>query len=303
MKLRRTISLTTFLSFIGISYTGIILFIVPQGRVAYWNDWHFLGLSKTQYSELHTTFMLLFLIGAIWHIVNNWKAIVTYLKNKKRQLRILTPEFVVALGLSLFFVVGTLAKWPPLSAFLRMGEVIKYDWEKNLGAPPWGHAEDNSLQRFCRSLQGWELVETGQNKIFDAKAVMQALQKQGIRVESTQQKIAAIAQNNKLTPTQLFPKIRALGVAQTGNVTSSKQAKTTSDQQRQQARFPIPMEGLGRMNLRAYAARYNKNLDAMLKIYKAQGLDLDPDNKLRDEAQKHGLQPDQLIEKLSGQNQ
>ncbi|MCD6433505.1 MAG: DUF4405 domain-containing protein, partial [Sulfurimonas sp.] len=64
------------------SYTGIMLFIVPHGRVAYWADWHLFGLSKGQYGELHTTSMVVFLLFASLHIYYNWKPIVSYMKDK-----------------------------------------------------------------------------------------------------------------------------------------------------------------------------------------------------------------------------
>jgi hypothetical protein len=39
MKLRKITSLTALLSFVLMLVTSIILYIVPQGRVAYWADW------------------------------------------------------------------------------------------------------------------------------------------------------------------------------------------------------------------------------------------------------------------------
>ena len=47
MKLKRITSLTIMLAFLVMVLTGIVLYIVPQGRVAYWADWRLLGLSKT----------------------------------------------------------------------------------------------------------------------------------------------------------------------------------------------------------------------------------------------------------------
>ena len=92
MKIRRIISLTIFLSFIMMAYTGIMLFLCPQGRVAYWTGWRLFGLSKEQYGELHTTFMIVFLVGGIWHITLNWRPIKGYLKNRSRELKIFTSR-------------------------------------------------------------------------------------------------------------------------------------------------------------------------------------------------------------------
>jgi hypothetical protein len=45
--------MTMFVSFILVGITSIILYIVPHGRVAYWADWHLLGLTKTEWGNLH----------------------------------------------------------------------------------------------------------------------------------------------------------------------------------------------------------------------------------------------------------
>ncbi|MFP7753178.1 DUF4405 domain-containing protein [Thermodesulfobacteriota bacterium B35] len=48
MNIRRITSMTMLVSFVLLSVTSIVLYIVPHGRVAYWADWHLWGLSKTQ---------------------------------------------------------------------------------------------------------------------------------------------------------------------------------------------------------------------------------------------------------------
>lgn len=69
--------------------TSIILYIVPQGRVAYWSNWQLWGLSKTQWGNIHVNIGILFLIAISFHIYYNWKPILFYLKNPARQLKIL----------------------------------------------------------------------------------------------------------------------------------------------------------------------------------------------------------------------
>mgnify|MGYP000181594178 CR=1 FL=1 len=39
MKIRKIASLTALLSFVVVIVTSIVLYIVPQGRIAYWADW------------------------------------------------------------------------------------------------------------------------------------------------------------------------------------------------------------------------------------------------------------------------
>ncbi len=73
MKLRKITSLTALLSFVFLTLTSLILFIVPHGRVAYRSDWRLWGLSKTQWSDLHINIGFLFLIAIFVHIYYNWK--------------------------------------------------------------------------------------------------------------------------------------------------------------------------------------------------------------------------------------
>ncbi len=92
MSMRRVTSLTIFFAFVTMVVTGIVLYIVPQGRVAYWADWRLLGLSKTQWGEIHVAMGLLMLLAGVLHIVYNWKPITTYLKDRSRAGRCSRPS-------------------------------------------------------------------------------------------------------------------------------------------------------------------------------------------------------------------
>ncbi|MGB5619617.1 MAG: DUF4405 domain-containing protein [Desulfobacterales bacterium] len=73
MKIRKITSLTAGLAFIVMLVTSIILYVVPQGRVAYWADWKLWGLTKTDWGNIHINLGLLFLIALFLHIYYNWK--------------------------------------------------------------------------------------------------------------------------------------------------------------------------------------------------------------------------------------
>ncbi|WP_294898867.1 DUF4405 domain-containing protein, partial [Sulfurospirillum sp. UBA4051] len=133
-SLRRFISLCISFSFLIMSYTGIMLFIAPKGRVARSMNWEFLGLEKSEFTNLHVTFMVLFLVGMLFHIYLNWGSLLNYLKNRAKSFSLLTKEFLIALGLNLFFIVGTLYYWAPFEQFLDFQEEVKASWETN-GAP------------------------------------------------------------------------------------------------------------------------------------------------------------------------
>jgi len=125
------------LSFVFLSLSGVLLFVSPQGRVAYWSRWTLFGLTKDEYSAVHTTLMILFLVVGIWHTVLNWKPITAYLKNRSRQVRLMTPGFGAAVVLTALFVVGPLSGIFPFRQVLDAGVDVKDYWEASSGAPPW----------------------------------------------------------------------------------------------------------------------------------------------------------------------
>jgi len=48
------VSLLTTFSFIAAAVSGLVLYVSPQGRVAYWQNWTMLRLGKGEWNSLHT---------------------------------------------------------------------------------------------------------------------------------------------------------------------------------------------------------------------------------------------------------
>lgn len=292
MKTRRVVSLTALVAFAVLSLTGIMLFLAPQGRVAYWGGWRMLGLSKEQYGSLHTTFMTLFLVVGIWHIWLNWKPILSYLKDRTRRVRLLTPELAVAVSLATLFFFGTLAGWAPFRQFLDVGEGIKAYWEETDGSPPWGHAELSSVERFCRGMEDFERLEHQRLVTIEPERAVLALREAGIRVDDSNQPLIEIARTNDTSPQAL------------GRIILSAARPRDLDEPRAAAgppvrTFPLPYSGLGRMTFRQYAAEYGVDLDRALSLLSLHGRELDPDERLRAEATRLGTDPEGLIQLLN----
>lgn len=189
--MRKITSLSLGFAFLIMAYTGIMLYFVPKGKVAYWSDWHLFGLSKTQYGEIHTTSMVTFLLFGILHIYYNWKPIVSYLKNKQKKISFTKKEFLIAFGLNLLFVVGTLYMIQPFKAFLDLEENIKNSWVKEYGEPPYGHAEESKLKNFCKKM-GME-YDVVSKTLTANKIVFQA-----------DETLLSIAQHNNMTPSGVY---------------------------------------------------------------------------------------------------
>jgi hypothetical protein len=295
MKIRRIVSLTVFISFIFLAFSGIMLFLSPQGRVAYWAGWTLMGLTKDQHSAVHTTFMVLFLTAGIWHTVLNWRPIVGYLKNRSKQLRVFTPEFTFSLLLCLLFFVGPLAGLPPFQQFLDAGEAIKAYWERTHGSPPWGHAEEATLESFCRRIGNHGRGgATGGVRVDCAEARI-ALEEAGIRVESMSQQLIDIARANDTNPQAVADVVLSVGEPAVGEQGAGEIRDEGG------YGFHQPGSGLGRMTLREYAERYGYDVEELLSILRTKGMNVDPDNRLREEADRWGVDPAGIIEALGEQ--
>ncbi|MBP6497401.1 MAG: DUF4405 domain-containing protein [Campylobacteraceae bacterium] len=195
-SLRRFTSLTITFSFLIMSYTGIILFLAPKGRVANWTNWEILGLDKTQYTNLHVTFMVLFLMGMIFHIYLNWSPLMCYLKNRAREFSLLTKEFIFALAINVIFVVGTLYYWAPFEQFLDFQDDIKAGWEKKVVKAPYGHAELSTIEEFAQ--------KTGK----DATVIIEQLKAKHLNGVSLDKTIEKVAKENGKSPADLFEMLK-----------------------------------------------------------------------------------------------
>lgn len=262
--MKKITSLTLAFSFLIMTYTGIMLFICPHGRVAYWSDWHFLGLTKNQYGDLHTTSMLVFIFFGILHIYYNWKPILSYLKNQQRKISFRKREFLVALSINLIFIVGTITMIQPFKAFLTFEENLKESWTKTYGEPPYGHAEETKFKVFCQKM--------GIN-ITKAKEI---LQKKHIIFKETET-LKTIAQNNHITPNKIYEYIK-----------TEEKSNT----------YTIPSR-LGRRTLQELSNMHKIDIQKAIQLLKTRGIqDITPQNKIKNIADELDVTPLELYQFL-----
>jgi hypothetical protein len=196
---RVLISLVTALSFVAMSLSGIAAFIVPQGRVAFWTNWTFLGLSKAQWGNIHITTSVLFLIAGIWHTCYNWTPLVQYLRAVPGRMTASWRDLTIAALVTAFFTIGAVTKTPPLNYILNFNNWIKDSWVKTpADDPPFGHAELLSLKGFCKKMY----INTS-----DALA---ELRQAGLKVPDENVSIEQIARNNSMTPARVYQFIKKL---------------------------------------------------------------------------------------------
>jgi hypothetical protein len=257
---RKTISLIALFSFVLLLVTSVVLYIMPHGRVAYWANWKLLGLPKTTWDELHLTLGVLFAIASLWHTVLNWSAIVSYLKRSREGAR--SAAGGIAAVITLVVVAGTFLHWPPMSWVLDLNTLVKDKATATYGNPPYGHAELSSLAMMIRN--------TG----LDAQAVSARLAAKKIVVVSMEQTVQEIAQNNGLTPQQLF--ILMQPELQTGEFPAMPK---------------LPPSGLGRKTLDTICGTYGLECAALVEALKEQGFEASAEMTVKEVAASQGKNP------------
>ncbi|RXJ65918.1 hypothetical protein CRV08_13885 [Halarcobacter ebronensis] len=265
MNLKKITSLTMLLSMFFMIFTGLILFIAPPGRVANWSNWQILGLSKHDYAYIHSTFMVLFIIMTILHLFYNWKPITSYMRNSLKQMVVFTKDMLVAVVLTLLFLIGSIVQFPPFSNFLSFGDSLKNSWEKDYGTAPYSHAELSSLKNFAKQ-QGYDLTKCEE-----------ILKTNNFRYE-TSQSLAQIAAINGVSPQYLFDLL---------SKSFQKEGEKT-----------IPLTGLGRKTITEVAQTLQITPEEFISQLKSIGIEAQADEKFKSVVEKYDLSPMDVMTKL-----
>ena len=270
MKLRKITSLTALVSFLMLVASSIVLYISPQGRVAYWADWRLWGLSRTEWANIHLNLGLLLLLTTAVHIYYNWKPITSYLKNKARQVKVFTAEFNLALAITAAFILGTYFLAPPFSWVLDGADALKAAAARKYGEPPYGHAELTPLKTFLRRMN------------IDPQKANALLAAEGYRFGSDNQTLAEIARAAGVTPQQVFTVIQpaAAPAAEDGQVPET------------------PPPGMGNLTLRDLCGRYGLELDAVRSGLAETGLAVENEMSIKKIASKNGVSPMEVYSRI-----
>lgn len=269
MKMRRITSLTALTGFVLLAFSSVILYVAPQGRVAYWSDWRFLGLGKDQWGDLHINLGLLFLISISLHIYYNWTPILTYLKSRAKTLRVFTPEFHVALVVTGITIFGTFFQTHPFTWVSDLNTSIKAAAADRYGEPPYGHAELSQLKGF--------IAKTG----LDYEKALAALAIHDIRYASDQQTLIEIARANKVAPKVIFKIMQSAEMTTRGKIMPD-----------------TPPPGTGRLKLAELCNTYGIDIPTALAVLHAEGIPATSELTLRAIADKNGLSPINVYEIL-----
>ena len=277
MKLRKITSLTAGLTFIAMGVTSVILYIVPQGRIAYWADWRLWGLSKEQWGNIHINTGILFLLALGLHIYYNWTPIMNYLKNKAKDLKVFTREFNVALVLTLVCILGTQLEIPPFSSILNLSESIKDKAAQKYGEPPYGHAELSSVKTFTQKV-GLDLHQS-----------MEQIKAAGFIVENASQTLADIGKKNNVPPQQIYLTMKPKAKESTTPVIPTEKANKLPDS---------PPPGTGNMTLADICAQFNLNIKILIRDLSKVGIKAEEGLTIKKIAENNQTGPTDIYEQI-----
>ena len=254
----------------GIS--GLVAYLMPHGRIAYWNDWHFLGLTKTQWGDIHIISGILFLVAMGFHIYFNWKPFISYLKGKAAQMKGRKRELWITLAALVLVVAAGIHPFPPLSWLVDLNTALKNSWVTTPAhEPPFGHAEELKLGVFCKKM-----------RIPVDKAV-ELLTQKGLKGVSLQAPVIDIARLNQTAPAALYALIKPLeklmeAAAPAGHAYTAQEVEE---------RFAGT--GIGNKTLAEVAQAAGQTQAAVAARLKAAGLTMGPQQTLKAAAEGNGL--------------
>lgn len=288
---RAFFSVLMTLSFIGMTFTGVILFVVPPGRIVNWTGWTMLALTKHQWIGLHDWFGIIFVVASFFHVYLNWNLLVSYFKSKISKAFALRAEWVLALVICAAVFLGTLVDIKPFSSLLAWNENIKHSWDSPQQRAPIPHAELLTLT---------ELAE--QVRDVDIESMLTSLKSRGIEVESTDVILGKLAEVYNMTPAQLYNIALGKGAGRRGQGghgaggLSSRagqydDAQTDGNTGHGQSRFG---RGLGQLTLKEYCRQMNLDVDTAVKKLQNAGYKAGSEMTIRGIADSVGVHPSQI---------
>lgn len=275
-KFRAFTALVILWSFIIENVTGIVLYIVPPGRIAHWTNWKLWGFTKEQWAAMHTIFGYIFLIFAVIHIYYNWKAILNYIKQKIKAGLRMRMELGISLIITILVFVATILSIPPFSTVMDFGEKMKNSWEESSQEPFVPHAELMSLDVFTSQIG------------IPTETAIEIFEKEGIAIRSPSDLIKDIAAENDTSPVALYEMLES---------ELSTDAKEKFESLTEQKKQPAG-GGYGWKTIENLAQELEIPAQDIMKLLRSKGIDAKKDEVIRNVADRHGLKAYELVDMI-----
>ncbi len=271
-------SLIAFLvtwAFVVLTVTGVVLYIVPQGRIAYWTHWSLAGLNKEQWAWVHMMFGGIFIVTGALHLYYNWKPFKKYLAERVKGELNLSRELVVSLMLTAVVVVLSIYNLPPASWIFALNDTIKSSWVTSPELePPFGHAEEVSLKGIAKRMR------------LDLDGAIEGLRRNNLRFDPGDS-LDAIARNNSTTPMVIYGHI--------SKYKEKKPAKIRMSWTPEDVEAEFSGTGLGRKRITELCDLAGVKLPDCLNRLRSSGIDATTTDGVRDLATRHERNPIDLL--------
>lgn len=301
INFRGFVSLLTAFSFLFAFVSGVVLYFTPQGRIAYWINWKFLGLTKTDWTNMHIIFCIVFMITAFFHIYYNWNVLINYIYSKAKKAMNLKKELAIVSLLIVLSFIGSLKPFPPFSLIIDFSDYLKNAWIKSPEyEPPYGHAELLSLEEFSK------------RRNIELNQAINALKSKNIKISSTKESLSVIAKNNGITPKEVYEILKPLEgtlptvgekISDVKEVSKTSKESKTSKWTKDEIIREFEGKGLGRKTLKQICDENKVDIQKALSKLKNKGIVASEKDTLRQIAEKNNTSPiEVLIEVLIDEN-
>jgi hypothetical protein len=266
-------------SFVVLTLTGLVLYVVPHGRVGNWTFWTLAGLDKDGWADVHILFGALFIVCGALHLYFNWKPFTRYLAERVRGHLTLKRELITSLGATLLLVLGALFAVPPVSWLFDLNDWAKSAWGRAPGQePPYARAEATPLPVLAQRLG------------FDLDGVLTALRAAGVTVENPNTNLETLARANRTTPAALFALIPQTPAAPA--TAAAKDADLLAIEDR------LTGTGVGGKTLATFAEQENLAAKSALERLTEIGIDARGEETLKQIAERHATRPIEIAKAI-----
>ncbi len=271
MNVRSLVTLTLALLALTVAISGIILYIAPPGSLPFVEIF---GVKKDGWELIHTVTSFALVVVATAHVWLNRRALIVYFKRSR-------SELWVALGIVFLLIASSVFRAPPASIIENIRGGIENWWIKQYrGVRGYGQY---TLAEFCKE-HGISLNE----------AIKFIKEKYGI-VVSPEESLRDVASKIGTSPALLAEELENLVK---GVQTVESEPATMSTQTAQQS--PQPQgKGYGLMTIKEFCEENGIPLEKVINYLKERyGIEVGPNDTIRDIAFKVGSRPYALVEEL-----
>lgn len=282
-------------SFVVLTVTGLVLYVVPHGRVVNWTFWSLAGLGKDGWADLHILFGVVFILAGALHLYFNWKPFKGYLAERVLGHLALKRELVTSLGATALLALAAIFALPPVSWVFDLNDAVKSYWGRIPGQePPYPRAEEAPLPVLAKRLD------------LDLDPLLAQLEASGIQIPDSGASLADLARANGTTPATLFalasrpsrqiPSGGAPTQPGTRDTTSPELAAAETDALEIEAR--LTGTGVGAKTLASFADQNQIPVATAQERLAALGIEADPGDTLKALAARHATRPIEIAKAL-----